>query len=73
MGCCRGPRTGPEFDPEFEGPSEDDLRRFGSDAWCRGEDPMFDGDQPSGAARKPWVAVGTVVALAGFLGVIVIF
>ncbi len=31
MSCCKGPRTGPEFDPDFEGPSECDLERFGSD------------------------------------------
>ena len=30
MSCCKGPRTGPEFDPDFEGPSDYDLKRFGS-------------------------------------------
>jgi len=29
MSCCPKPRSGPEFDPDFEGPSEADMERFG--------------------------------------------
>ena len=73
MGCCRGPRTGPKFDPAFEGPSEDDLRRFGSDEWSPGEDALFDHDDATKPAGKPWVTLGAAVALTAFLGVVVIF
>lgn len=31
MTCCKGPRDAPDFDPDFEGPSADDIDRFGSD------------------------------------------
>lgn len=31
MSCGCKPRTGPDFDPDFEGPSCEDLERFGSD------------------------------------------
>lgn len=31
MSCGCKPRTGPDFDPDFEGPSCEDLDRFNSD------------------------------------------
>ena len=31
MPCGCNPRSGPEFDPDCEGPSEEDLERFGGD------------------------------------------
>ena len=31
MSCGPKCRTGPEFDPDFEGPSDDDILRFGAD------------------------------------------
>lgn len=31
MACGPQCRTGPEFDPDYEGPSEDDIQRFGAD------------------------------------------
>jgi hypothetical protein len=31
MPCGCSPKSGPDFDPDFEGPSCDDLDRFGSD------------------------------------------
>jgi len=31
MTCCNGPRGAPEFDPDYEGPSADDIDRFGSE------------------------------------------
>lgn len=31
MSCGPRCKTGPEFDPDFEGPSDDDIQRFGAD------------------------------------------
>lgn len=31
MGCCNGPRESPDFCADREGPSDDDLARFGGD------------------------------------------
>ncbi len=31
MSCGPKCRTGPEFDPEYEGPSEADIQRFGAE------------------------------------------
>lgn len=28
MTCCGGPKNAPDFDPDFEGPSDDDIARF---------------------------------------------
>ena len=31
MTCCGGAKNAPEFDPDFEGPSDADIERFGAD------------------------------------------
>lgn len=75
MSCCGGPRTGKEFDFNNEGPSEDDLCRFGSDVHrCESCDAeMFASaticpvcghaqSSASGAARR-WLLVAAMIAL----------
>ena len=45
MSCGCSPKSGPDFDPDFEGPSCEDLERFGSDtATCPecGQDVYYD-------------------------------
>ena len=32
MSCCPGPERGAPFDPVDEGPSDDDVRRFGEES-----------------------------------------
>lgn len=31
MTCCGGPRNAPDLDPDFEGPSDADIERFGAE------------------------------------------
>lgn len=68
MSCCKGPRTGKEFDPSCEGPSEADIARFGSDEWDPREDSLFDDQTATGP--KPIVFVGmglAVIAVVAFI------
>lgn len=79
MGCCGGPKTGKEFDFDHEGPSEEDMCRFGSDAArcesCKAE--IYDeaticpacghAQGAGGAGTKRWVLV---VALITFIAVL---
>lgn len=82
MSCCPGPKTGPEFDPSCEGPSQADIDRFGAaDRPCPecGEDVYADApfchscgaaiedEMKRHGARKTVFAIGGALALAGFL------
>lgn len=85
MSCCGGPKTGKEFDFDHEGPSEDDLCRFGSDVQRCGscDAEMYasaticpacgHAQQQTGApGTKRWlvvVAMITFVALLAWIGI----
>lgn len=83
MSCCPGPRPCPDLDPDAEGPSADDLARFGDDDRICGEcgapnyydAPLcascgvaFDAEGSGGL--KPWmlaVAGATCIAMIAVL------
>lgn len=84
MSCCGGPKTGKEFDFDHEGPSDEDLCRFGSDvqrcASCDAEMyasaticPVCGHAQTgAGAGGKRWVlvvALITFVAMLAWIGI----
>jgi len=85
MSCCPGPKTGKEFDPDCEGPSDADLDRFGGDsAHCSncGEEIWHDTpicpncrtivEERLDSSKKPWVVAVGVVALIAFVLVFVL-
>ncbi len=85
MSCCPGPKTGKEFDPACEGPSEADLDRFGGDTdACPncGEEVWHDAaicpscrsaiQDRADSARKPWVMALGIAALVAFVLVFVL-
>ncbi|MEZ6210072.1 MAG: hypothetical protein R3B46_02325 [Phycisphaerales bacterium] len=79
MSCCGGPKTGKEFDFDEEGPSEEDLCKFGSDikrcASCRTE--MYHSaticpacghaEESVRASGKRWVLITALVAFVAML------
>lgn len=72
----QGPSVGPEFDPDFEAPSQEDIARFGGDAvtcpacgaevyhdavMCQDCGRMLtESDTAPAAGRSRWVVVGVV-------------
>lgn len=81
MSCPTSPRTGPEFDPDFEGPSDEDIARFGGDedtcpecgvevyhdvAMCPSCGSAIADRQESGAPAKPWIGPVAIVAIIAF-------
>ncbi len=68
MSCCKGPRTGKDFDPCCEGPSEADIARFGCDEWDPREDALFD-DQTA-SAPEPIVFVGMGLAVIAVVALV---
>lgn len=81
MSCGCKPQSGPEFDPDFEGPSCEDIERFNSDiATCPscGEELFHDAaicpscgsaitTTTSPGLAKPALAAAAIVALAAFV------
>lgn len=82
MSCGCKPRTGPDFDPDYEGPSCEDLERFGADdATCPecGADVYHDAalcphcgfaiiaPRPGGRWKRPLITGAALVALAAFV------
>lgn len=72
MSCPCNPKTGPEFDPDREGPSEADLCRFGDED----ADYFFDGELSGYAAAdacsrptgmRAWTPVIAIALVAGFV------
>jgi hypothetical protein len=84
MSCCPGPDHGCAFDPDREGPSEDDIARFNGETAdcpscgeavydqagvCQACGHVFD---PTGSVSKfPKAAVG-VIAVAVVVGLLVL-
>ena len=73
MSCPCNPKTGPDFDPDREGPSEADLCRFGDDdADYFFEDELGGYGQAGGVRTRPrgmkaWVPVITGLIVVGFV------
>lgn len=85
MSCGCGPRCAPDLDPRDEGPSEEDLERFGAyDRACPtcGADVYHDAAmcpacghairETTGSGTKTWVAVTALVATVAFVLVFVL-
>ncbi|TVQ81465.1 MAG: hypothetical protein EA380_01735 [Phycisphaeraceae bacterium] len=70
MSCCKGPRTGKDFDPDCEGPSACDIERFGSDEWEQGEDALF--DEQTAKAPSPIIFVGMGLAVLAILAFVLL-
>jgi hypothetical protein len=77
MPCGCAPKGGPQFDPDCEGPSPEDIERFGGDTiacpgcgadvydeapFCHRCGRAFGDDAPSGPAMGP-VIIGVVALL----------
>ena len=71
MSCPCNPKTGPEFDPDREGPSEADLCRFGDDEadyFFEGELGGYgDGERTRPTGMKAWTPLIAVALVAGFV------
>ena len=80
MSCCGNSNHGCAFDPDREGPSENDVRIFGGDgitcpecgadvyhdaAMCNTCGHAMTDDHASGSRK--WVAVTSVIVLAAFI------